>query len=298
VSWQAALGAAAVATAGVLVLLRVLAPGRPSLQAIADRDQDGQVPAGPGPEGGSADRYDQAMRMLGARVLGRLRHNRVPGLLPDRTDAALLGVSVAHHVGEKILAALFGAALGPLSAVLFGATPASTVGAGVVFAAGAYVLIGWRFADQAKQRRREFAEVAAMYLEVVAMARLSGASVTRCLREAAAMSTHRELARIRDVLERCRLAGTPAWEGLEQEADRLRLPEMRTIADIARMGGRDDAEMYRALRARAASMRGSQLARVRESAKRAGVLVSLPVSGLLLVFCVALAYPFMTGLHL
>lgn len=299
-TWQIVVLLACLPAMAVVLIVRAIAPGRPTIQALMDDTEDHLAPTSnhPAVAPGTPDRYDRLAAWLGLRVSQRLRHHHVPGLLPRPADAALLGISITHHLGEKAIAALLGALLGPLTARLMGLSALSTFGAALTFAAAGYVLVGHRLTKRAQKVRADFADVASMYLEVVAMSRLSGASVTKCLTDAAGVGDHPEMVRIASVLDRARWSGTPPWEAMEAEADRLALPEMRAIADIARTGGSDDAEMYRSLRSRASAMRSSQLGRIRQAAKQASVLVSVPVSGLLLVFCAALAYPFLIGLQL
>jgi len=77
-----------------------------------------------------------------------------------------------------------------------------------------------------KAVRQDAAEAVLVYIDLVTLARLANQSAPRALVEAAHMSDHPVLARIRMTLERSRLEQQSPWAGLDRLSDELDLPEL------------------------------------------------------------------------
>ncbi|MGC0252664.1 hypothetical protein [Pseudactinotalea sp. Z1748] len=295
-TWQIAFVLGLGATAGLGVLLLALVPGRSNLQGAVDR-VDGRtgVPELSSEPGLSLDALAD---WLGAWMLPRLSERKIPGLLPSKHDLAITDTSMVSHLGQRAVAALVGALVGPVASGVLGFSVGTSVGAALVFAVLAYAYMGRSLTAQAAKQREQFSEAAVVYLELMAIARLSGAGAAQSMQDATEVADHPGLKRIHGVLAHARWTGVSAWQALADESVRLALPEMGAIADITRSAGEDETEIYANLRARAASMRNARVNVIRQGAKRATTMITLPVTGLLLVFAVALGYPFLQGMNL
>lgn len=295
-TWQAAFILGLGATASLGVLLLVLVPGKPGLQGAVDR-VDGRTGL-PAPVTDQPWTLDGVADRLGAWLLPRVSGLKVTGVLPNGQDLALTDTSMVSHLGQRAVGALTGALVGPVVSAILGFSWGTSVGAAVVFAALAYLYMGSDLRRRAAKEREQFSEGAVVYLELVAIARLSGAGAVQSMHDATEVADHPGLKRIESVLAHARWTGTSAWQALEAEALRVGLPEMGVIADITRTAGEDETEIYASLRSRAASLRNARVNAIRQGAKRASTLISLPVTGLLLVFAVGLGYPFLMGMKL
>lgn len=295
-TWQIAFLLALGLTAGLVVAGLALIPGRPDLKAAADRiDGHHNLPA---PVGESDATLDRVVDQVGAWLLPRVNTSKIPGLLPKNEDLAIIGTSMTTHMGERAVSALLGGLLGPVVSAMLGFSAGATVGAALLFAAAGWVLVAVSLTQKATKERQGFTEAAVVYLELLAIARLSGAGAAQSMQDATEVADHPGLRRIREVLNRSRWTGVSAWQGLQQESARLKLPEMGAIADITRSAGEDEAEIYANLRARASTLRNARVNEIRKSAKHSRTLIAIPATGLLLVFAVGLTYPFLQGMGL
>ena len=130
-----------------------------------------------------------------------------------------------------------------------------------------------------------------VYLELVALERAADAGTVEALDRAAAIGHSPEFARIRDALLRAELAGRPAWDGLDDLADTLGVPEYGDLADIMRLSGQDGAAVYATLRARAASLRTQLLTAATAKANAASEHMVIPTALLGIAFMALLGYP-------
>lgn len=294
--WQVAFGLALSFTLSTIVAVRALLPGVPRLQSAINR-VDSAAEQTPDREQGWPQ-LDRIVRTLGAWLTQRLQDHHVPGILPRQQDLAITGSSLPVHLGEKATLTLLGAVLGPVLAGVAGLSWASVAGGAVVFAGLGYWFGEAALKQKAERQRSEFIEAAVIYLELLAIARLSGAGAAQSMEEAAQIADHPGMDRIGRVLAQSRWSGISAWQGLDREAKRLDLPHMRTIADIVRSAGEDESEIYANLRAQSASLRNAQVAQIKKDAKRAQALIALPIIGMLFIFAAGLTYPFIQGLYL
>jgi len=293
-TWQIAFLLALGATAALMVAGLALVPARPALKAAVDRvDGRNDLPA---PAADSEAMLDRWVERLGAWLLPRLNASKIPGLLPASPDLAITGTSMTAHLGERAVAALFGALLGPVVSAMLGFSAGTSVGAALLFAVAGWALVAANLPQKAKKERAAFTEAAVVYLELLAIARLSGAGAAQSMQDATEVADHPGLRRIGEVLNHARWTGMSAWQGLHEESLRLKLPEMGAIADITRSAGEDETEIYANLRARASTLRNARLNEIRQGAGRSRTLIAVPATGLLLVFAAGLAYPFLQGM--
>ena len=204
---------------------------------------------------------DGRLERWGARAA-----TRWPRLISEksRRTLALQGRTPGDLVAEKAVMAVGGMAMPVLARVVAaiwgGALPVTPVGLAVVLA-----LLGWfipdtRIRSRSKAVRQDAAEAVLVYIDLVTLARLANQSAPRALVEAAQMSDHPVLARIRTTLERSRLEQQSPWAGLESLSEELGLPELAELVEVLRLDDQG-ASLAGTLRARVNEMRDAHLNR-------------------------------------
>jgi hypothetical protein len=266
----AAFGGAATGT-GVLVLVRQLRPARiplttalGRLERTPQRTTIAQGAESPSVDG-LVDRWQQFGRWLADRPLGRP--------LPT-VDLAVLDLDPGVFCLRKIAMALFGLLLPGLTAAALAVTGVDT---SLALPAGLGLLLGVAFFfapdlvvhGQAVEARQAFSAAVGAYLDLVALERAADGGPAEALTRAATVGDSWAFARIRQALDRARLAGTPAWQALAALADTVGVDDLRDLADILTAAGDDGAAVYDALTAKAASLRTRQLSAAKAAANTA-----------------------------
>ena len=227
-----------------------------------------------------------AERTLPARLLGA----------PPARDLAVLRRTPAQFYGRKVTYGLLGLVLPSLLTGFFALIgirlPAAVpVGGTLVLAALLFMAPSRDVAEEAKKAREDCVRALTAYIELCALERNNGAGSAVALASAAQVGDSWVFVRIREELARARYNGQPAWDALKELSDTLGLPELADVADIMRMAGDENSEVYRSLRARSGSMRSALLS---EELARANVVEErmwLPGSFLGLVFLGLLMAP-------
>ena len=227
-----------------------------------------------------------AERTLPARLLG----------VAPAPDLAVLRQTPAQFYGRKVTYGLLGlvlpSALTGFFTLLGIAVPfAVPIGATIVLAAVMFVMPSRDIAEAAKKARTDCARAVSAYVELCALERNSGAGAAVALANAADVGDSWLFRRIREELARSRYNGQPPWDALSDLAGTLALPELADVADIMRLAGDENSEVYRHLRARSASMRSGLLATELAEANQVEERMYLPTSFLGLVFLVLLMAP-------
>ena len=182
---------------------------------------------------------------------GRLR-------IPQR-ELALIGYShraVRHREGR-----LRGgrAAVPARVLLLLALTSGSTSGiiipsaVGLVLAVLFFFLVDVSIRQQAAEAREEFSRHVAVYLDLIALELAASRGPTEALERAAAVGGGWVSPRIRETLENSRLRLEPPWEGLEQVAAEIGVPDLGDVGDIMTLAGDEGAQVYDTLRSRAES---------------------------------------------
>ncbi len=276
---------------GVALLVMWLAPAQPDLADALDRldPSTGGRTAGAAVSGPNAGVRDRAGHWLQGRAPEHWV--RTPA-----SDLQLLGVSRARFLGEKATYA----AIGVLFPSLFTATMAALgVALPLSVPAGGGLILGMCLSMvpdiEARRRavaaREDFARAATAYIDLTAMERRGGGGAAQALEEAATVGDSWAFVRLRDELARARWAREAPWDALARLGDELRVPALRDIGDIMRIGGAEGGAVYDALRSRAASNRDAILAADLARANQASEALTMPVAALGLVFLVLLAAP-------
>ncbi|MFD5728942.1 hypothetical protein ACFWMT_22965 [Streptomyces sp. NPDC058368] len=285
---------------GLVVLVRQLMPSHPDLNAVLDRLEATEAPV-PGPSDDvqvtatARSRSDDLALRIGAVVLARSSVS----LTVPRQDLDLLGISVAKHVGDKIVGAVGGLVL-PQLAVAFVALAGTSLPLTVpVFVSLALAFFMWVSADtnvrsKARKARREFRYAVASYMERARLERGAKAGAEAALHQAAAVGDHWVLMRIRAALDHAKLAGIPPWDALKALSEQLDVPELAAQAETFSMAGGEGSSIQTALGKQATALRGrlltDELAHANSASERAVIPGTLMFAVVMMVISFPAAY--------
>ncbi|GAA3120123.1 hypothetical protein GCM10010466_08680 [Planomonospora alba] len=228
---------------------------------------------------------------------------RLARLPVPRDDLALLGISVERFMLQRVAFLLFGLVLPtPLSllSLVAGLPLPWTVpaGAGVVLGVLFALVPDYAARTQARERRREFRAALATYLDMVALERAAGAGPPQALQAPADVCSGWVFAQIKRVLEHARRAGEQPWRGLAALGERVGIPELTELADIAEDAGSEGTQVLSTLLAKAQSMRTAALTDARASANsrtsEMPVAIGVSVFGFLVLVCFPAVYRIMS----
>ena len=183
-----------------------------------------------------------------------------------RQDLALTGQSFPVVLSRKILTAATGFVLVAATGLALQTLAAVPVPGAALAVAGAATAVAASFLPDldarrlAAARRREFRRALAAYLDLVALEMAGSAAPTEALPNAARVGTGWPMALLRDTLWRAGLSGQDSWEALADLGRRIGVAELRDLAALIRLVGRDGARVRQTLTARAAGMRRRELA--------------------------------------
>lgn len=277
---------AAAGAGAVVVFIQVVAPSRdPRLGAAIARLTAVAETATATTEGG---RLDRITTRAGLWLDPRLQ--ALPRLRPAESDLALLGLDRSVILGRKLRYALLGLLFPTVYLAVVGIPPILGGGAGLVLGALLFLLPDSQIRRRAALERVEWTRTTTTYLELIAIARIGGASTFEAINGPVHLSDHPHLRRIRELISRAILAHQPAWRELQAEGKRLGIQALSDVGDILRLAD-EDANVYDTLVARAAAMRDAQLAEERKLAKRATQRMALPVVLSGMIFLTGLIYP-------
>jgi len=134
------------------------------------------------------------------------------------------------------------------------------------------------------------AEALLVYIDLVTLERLTNASATQALHNAATLSDVPLFTQIRTALERSRLEQQSPYLELRRLSDQLRLPELADIADVMQLD-ETGAALSGTLRARVRELRDAHLTReqIKASAAAEGMTIYMTLPALIfgLIFLVA-----------
>ncbi|MBA3019662.1 type II secretion system F family protein [Propionicimonas sp.] len=194
----------------------------------------------------------------------------------------------AHAAVGLILPLLFGAAATVLRIPIPFVIPAA---ASLAAAVALSFLPDMDVKRRAAAARVEFAHALSAYLDLVAIARNSGAQTRQAMEVAANTGDSWAFTRIRESLLASKLSGTSPWDALRDLSESLDVPGLSDLADIMRMSAEDNAAVYTTLRATATSMRNSLMNTDLAQANSTTTQISYPAAALALIFTVMLATP-------
>jgi len=282
--------------AGLCCLVVAAARSTPRLMPALERiggDTSDQMPSGDvGPIRSRSER------------LGALLYRVVPVPLSSaqRRALRLQDKSIAEFYADKAVMAIIGAVLPALAggsfAYLTGQLSPIPAVAAVVGA-----VIGFFIPDVLLRRRTDnvrtgAAEALLVYIDLVTLERLTNASATQALHNAAALSDVTLFVQIRTALERARLEQQSPYAELRNLSDELKLPELADIADVMQLD-ETGAALSGSLRARVCELRDAHLTReqIKASAAAEGMTIYMTLPALIfgLIFLVAAMLRILAG---
>ncbi len=210
-------------------------------------------------------------------------------------ELLLLRIPTSRHYGKKVLYALAGLAIPPVFGyflILLGyPIPILIPLAGsLAMAAVMWFLPDMDVRTDARRARIEFSRALGAYTDLVALERLAGSGSRQAMELAAEVGDSWVFSRISEELARSRWRGQAPWDALQALADELGLPELEDLANIMRLS-KDGSQVYSTLRARSAAMRSAMLNDELAKANAVGERMSMPMSGLGVVFMLILVTP-------
>ncbi|WP_084037443.1 hypothetical protein [Haloechinothrix halophila] len=278
---------------GLALTLAIVAVARPAPlhlpAALARLDAHTRPLADPDTE--VPGRWEKLLVPLAARATRTT--NRWWGI--PTTDLDACEITPTGYVARRLAWAAAGAAT---AAVLLVVATAGGLGPPVLLApvavvAGAAVGSAVPVLDvteTARTRRAQFRQAIAAYLDLVAQERAAGAAAGPALVDAASISEAWPFRRLRATLIRAQHAGQPPWDALIELANRMRVPELADVADIAATAA-DGAAVYTSLTAKAAGLRRATLSADKAAANAASQRLTVPVTLLLVGLLLLVLYP-------
>lgn len=233
-------------------------------------------------EGGRLERWGTRAAIRWPRVVSE--RSRRTLILQGRTPGDLVIEKAVMAMGGMLVPALVRA----VAAACGDTLPVTPVGLAVVLAVVGWFIPDTRIRSRSKAVRQDAAEAVLVYVDLLTLARLANQSAPRALVEAAQMSDHPVLARIRMTLERSRLEQQSPWAGLDGLSDELDLPELAELVEVLRLDDQG-ASLAGALRARVHEMRDAHLNQEKVEAQTASesltiwMVIPVLVLGLVLI---------------
>ena len=290
---QLFLAAGALAGAGLALLVARLLPAHPDLTETLSRLS---------PTGARQAREQHQHRVTPGSdlrdVLGvsgeRLLPSRIWGRVNDQ-DLAILRKTRTRFYGEKLLFAALGLLAGPLvmlvPTIFWGLPIVIPVAASLTLAVGLWFIPTYNVIDDAGKARAEFSRGLGAFIDLVALERAAGSGPRPAMEKAAAVGDSWAFQRVREELARTRWSGTTPWDALRQLGEEIGLHELHELADIMRLSGDEDAQVYDQLRARSSSMRSAALLAQKAEANAVSERMTLPMTLLAVLFMCILITP-------
>ena len=236
--------------------------------------------------------------------LGAFLYRVVPIPLSNgqRRALRLQDKSIAEFYADKAVMVIIGALLPALAGAAFAyltghlnmiPTVAVVVGGVIGFFVPDLLL-----RRRAGNVRTGASEALLVFIDLVTLERLTNASATQALQNAAALSDVPLFAQIRTALERAQLEQQSPYAELRRLSDQLKLPELADIADIMQLD-ETGAALSGTLRARVRELRDAHLTReqIKASAAAEGMTIYMTLPALIfgLIFLVAAMLRILTG---
>ncbi|MDQ1424009.1 MAG: hypothetical protein QOD72_1507 [Acidimicrobiaceae bacterium] len=280
---------------GVFVLVRAILWSTPRLaRALVDLDR---------PRLSVADRrlLDQAGRFeVWERGFGRSLVALVNGLGIDldrsRHDLRVVGRPLERLCVEKVSATLAGLVMPLLWALVLTSGGVVVPGGLVVFVALATAAAGFLLPDvllrrAAAARRDGFRHALSSYLDLVNVVLAGGAGIETALRAAADAGDGWAFTELRAALDRAQFTRASPWSVFDELGHELAIPELCELSASTRLAGEQGARVKASLVARAASLRGHEMARIEAAAQSASERMAIPTVLLFTAFIVFIGYP-------
>ncbi len=213
-----------------------------------------------------------------------------------RGDLRVSGRSVERHAVDKVAAATVGLGT-PLAMAVLARAGGATVPLGLVtvaalgFGVGGFILPDVLLRDAAKARRAAFATALSAYLDLVNVLLAGSSGTETALVAAAEAGDGWVFAELRGALVRAEATRTSPWEAFADLGNDVGVGELQELAASVRLAGEQGARIRSSLAAKAASLRGHQLARAEASAQAASERMAVPNVLMFLGFLAFAGYP-------
>jgi tight adherence protein C len=213
-----------------------------------------------------------------------------------RHDLRLVGRPLERHAVDKLATALVGLAVpnavGLLLTIAGSRAPLGALAsAGLLFAVVGFFVPDLLLRDEVKRRRDGFRHALSAYLDLVNVLLAGSAGTETALAAAAEAGDGWAFAEIRACLDRARVMRTSPWDALAALGSELGVDELLELAASVRLAGEQGARIKSSLAAKAAALRGHQLARTEAAAQAASDKMALPNVLMFLGFIVFVGYP-------
>jgi Flp pilus assembly protein TadB len=211
-------------------------------------------------------------------------------------DLDLLGIPVHRHYGRKITYATLGLIFPPILSYILvvggSHIPLAVPGfASLAFGGFLFVLPDLDVRADAKAARTEMVHALTAYIDLIALQRKGAAGPRQAMTQAASIAHGWVFRRIAQELRRSQLEGRPPWDALRDLSRRIAVPQLDDIANILALSERSGAQVYDALRARAASMRNEILNAELSKANATSERMTIPTAATAMVFMVIIGTP-------
>jgi tight adherence protein C len=240
-------------------------------------------------------RLHPALIAPGDGGLGELARGRIR--LPA-ADLNILGRTEQRHliaVGGSAAAGFALPVLVALLAAVAGVTAPITVPAvfSVLLAAALAALVHADMRYKAKRARKEFCRCLRSYVRLTATQVRAGHGVVEAMEDAAAIGSGWAFARMRTALLTAQLNRSTPWAELLALANAIDVIELANFADVMRSAGSDGVQIYKTLRAQAASLSEQQRVRHLETIKTRTAHLDIPTTLLVVILLALPGYPLM-----
>jgi tight adherence protein C len=242
-----------------------------------------------------ADRLARWQGLIGRRAVDLLEGVGVD-FGRTRRDLRIMHRTVERHAVEKLTTALFGAAT-PVAMALAASAggvsmPYTVIGVlSACFGAAGFLLPDALLRDAAKGRRDAFRNALSAYLDLVNVLLAGSAGTETALSAAADAGDGWAFAELRDTLARSRVMRQSPWDAFAGLGAELGVSELAELAASVRLAGEQGAKIKASLAAKAASLRGQQLAHVEAAAQSASERMAVPNVLMFLGFLTFVGYP-------
>lgn len=282
----------AVAGLGLVLVLRGVRPRPvPLAAALARLDRTGRSVEQLHELGSRRPRGGRAAQ----RLVGSLR-----GRLGERVEAdlAVMERSPQAFAVEKLTTALALAGIVVALAVVVGVAgapmpPGFTFVLTICALAAGFVTPDLALRAHASTRRSAFRHALSSYLDLVNVLLAGGAGIETSLEAAAQAGDGWAFTQIRHALVRSRSLRQSPWQCFTELGERLGVIELSEIASSVQLAGEQGARVRSSLSAKAAALRGQQMARIEADAHAATERMGVPTVLLFIGFIALLGYPAM-----
>jgi len=247
-----------------------------------------------------ADVRDQAVRRNRRTALAARLAGTFSGRLGSRieSDLAVMDRSAERFALEKVttavaLAGVVIAFAGVLAVADASLAPGFAFALAVCAIAVGFVTPDVTLRSQAARRRTAFRHALSSYLDLANVLLSGGAGIETSLEAAADAGDGWAFVQIRNALVRARTMRRSPWESFTELGERLQINELIEIAASVKLAGEQGARVRLSLAAKAAALRGHQIAAIEADAQAATERMGLPTVLMFVGFIALLGYPAM-----